>query len=48
MNNQSIYAPNLYEQRDALAIHTGYWEQYAALKKINLYNLTFCEIMFMI
>ena len=36
MNNQSIYAPDLYEQKNALYIHDDFWKQYASSKKVNL------------
>ena len=36
MNNQAVYAPDLYATKNLLAVHAGYWTQYAKLKGLNL------------
>lgn len=36
MNNQSIYAPDLYNQKNLLYVHDGYWEKYSDLIGLKL------------
>ena len=35
-HNKTVYSKNIYQTRNLLAIHDGYWERYAALYDINV------------